>query len=134
MSLRCETQVIFYPFIKNGFDRIKGYSSSQKYVPVELLTITISRSRRMISFRSRSCPSKLERVKENILEVFQIRKQNQTILLYSKSHSYVLFYALLCASSCRSKRNHPAAEKERYSDNNYRTVERLAHILGGCKL
>ena len=41
---------------------------------IELLTVTISRSRRMISFRSGSCLSKLERVKENILEVFQIRK------------------------------------------------------------
>jgi hypothetical protein len=36
-----------------------------------------------------------------------------------KSHDHVLFYALLFASSCRSKRNYPAAETECYSDNNY---------------
>jgi hypothetical protein len=36
-----------------------------------------------------------------------------------KSHDPVLFYALLFASSCRPKRNHPAAETECYADNSY---------------
>jgi len=54
--------------------RRSDYRSCQKYVPVELLTITVSKSRRMISFRSGSCLSNFERVKENIFEVFQIRR------------------------------------------------------------
>ncbi len=77
----------------------------------------------MISFRSGSCLSKLERVKENIFEVFQIShkiKRRHDIL---KSHAHVLFYALLFASSCRSKRNYPVAETECYSDNSYKMNE-----------
>jgi hypothetical protein len=38
----------------------------------------------MIGFGSGSCLSKLERVKENILEVFHIRIKNQFITPYSK--------------------------------------------------
>jgi hypothetical protein len=41
-------------------------------------------SRRMISFRSGSRLSKLERVKENIIEILQIGIQNQPFELYSK--------------------------------------------------
>jgi len=44
----------------------------QKYIPIELLTVTISVSRRMISFLSGSCLSKLERVKANSNEMVKI--------------------------------------------------------------
>ncbi len=55
----------------------------------------------MISFRSGSCLSKLERVKENIFEVFQIRKKIKLRHDILKSHDHVLFYALLFASFIR---------------------------------
>ena len=44
----------------------------KKSVPIELLTVTISVSRRMIPFRLGSCLSKLERVKANSIEIFKI--------------------------------------------------------------
>jgi hypothetical protein len=50
----------------------KNNSSYQKYVPIELLTVTIPVSCRMIPFRSGSCPSKLERVKANSIEIAKI--------------------------------------------------------------
>ncbi len=55
----------------------------------------------MISFRSGSCLSKLERVKENIFEVFQIRNKITRRHDILKSHDPVLFYALLFASFIR---------------------------------
>ena len=48
------------------------YSSSQKDVPFELFTVTISVSRRIILFPSGSCLSKLERVKANSIEMSKI--------------------------------------------------------------
>jgi len=51
----------------------------------------------MISLRPENCLSKLERVKENILRVFQIREQNQAMVLYFKKPSPC---ALLCAFIC----------------------------------
>jgi hypothetical protein len=49
-----------------------NYSSFQKYVPIELLAVTISVSRRMILFRSGNCLSKLERVKANSIKMSKI--------------------------------------------------------------
>jgi len=45
-----------------------GIAVPKKSVPFELLTVTISISRRMIPFPSGSCLSKLERVKANSIE------------------------------------------------------------------
>jgi len=50
----------------------KNNSNYQKYVPIELLTVTITVSCRMILFRSGSCLSKLERVKANSIEIAKI--------------------------------------------------------------
>ena len=47
-------------------------TKAQKYVPIELLTVTISVSRRIVPFPSESCLSKLERVKANSIEVVKI--------------------------------------------------------------
>jgi len=52
------------------------YSSAHKYVLFESLAVTVSVSRRMISFRSESCLSKLERVKANSIEVVKIVENN----------------------------------------------------------
>jgi hypothetical protein len=48
------------------------YSSSQKYIPIGLLTVIISERPRMIPFSSESCLRKLERVKANSIEPFKI--------------------------------------------------------------
>jgi len=48
------------------------YSSSQKYIPIEWFTVEISANRRMIPFPSGSCPSKLECVKTNSIEMAKI--------------------------------------------------------------
>jgi len=51
---------------------IVHFKVSQRYVPIELLTVTISVSRRMIPFSSGSCLSKLDRVKTNSNEMVKI--------------------------------------------------------------
>jgi len=54
--------------------------------------------------------------------MYFILENNINLLQYIlKIRSVVLFYALLFASSCRSKRNHPAAITERYFGNSYIT-------------
>ena len=40
--------------------------------------------------------------------------------MYTYGHSNVRFYAFLFVSSCRFKRNYPAAETERIFENRYR--------------
>jgi len=78
-----------------------------------------SLSRRMIWFRSGSCLSKLERVKANSIEVTKIIHHYHISTMQPKYIGPVRFYALLFASSCRPKRNCPAAETERYVEKCY---------------
>ncbi len=98
------------------------YGGFHKYVSIDSHPFIFLVSRRMISFRSGSCLSKLERVKENIIKVPQWAKKNHISALYSSSDGHVRYYALLVASSCRSKRNYPAAATERYFDNCYKDI------------
>ncbi len=74
----------------------------------------------MISFRSGSCLRKLERVKANSIEVTKIINHYHIPTVQPKYIGPVRFYALLFASSCRPKRNCPAAETERYFEKCYR--------------
>jgi hypothetical protein len=53
------------------------------------------------------------------LKFFKLENKIKLLHYILKSHSHVLFYALLFASSCRSKRNYPAAETLRYYSNSY---------------
>ncbi len=73
----------------------------------------------MIWFRSGSCLSKLERVKTNSIEVTKIINHYHIPTVQPKYIGPVRFYALLFASSCRPKRNCPAAETEHYFERCY---------------
>jgi len=65
-----------FPPAPLGRDFAFDYSNFQKYVPIYPFLFIFSVSRRMISFRSASCLSKLERVKANSIKVYKIDVKN----------------------------------------------------------
>jgi len=88
----------------------------------------------MISFRSGGCLNKLERVKANIIKMLSLNEKIHITTMYTYGHSNVRFYALLFVSSCRPKRNYPAAETERIFENRYNKSSRnnweALHVKG----